>query len=81
MSGPRNWIGSIGRSRQNQKLLGHSHAMPKPHKMTGGGGGHKRAQAQATAWAQLLANAVTPNVHAPQTHQHQPQNSDAMDVD
>jgi len=34
-----------------------------------------------TAWAQLLANAVTPNAHAPQMHQHQLQNSDAMDVD
>jgi len=56
--------------------------MRKPHKTTGG---HKRAQAQATAWAQPLANAVTPNVHVPQTHhqthQHQPQNSNAMDVD
>jgi len=66
--------------RQEQtesKLLGHSHAMHKPHKMTGGG--HERAQAQP------LANAVTPNVHTPQmhqqTHQHQPQNTNAMDVD
>jgi len=72
--------------RQEQtesKLLGHSHAMHKPHKMTGGG--HERAQAQASAWAQPLANAVTLNVHMPQMHQqmhqHQPQNSDAMDVD
>jgi len=70
--------------RQEQtesKLLGHSHVTPKTHKMTGGGGGHKRAQAQAAAWAQPLANTVTPNAHAPQTHQHQLQNSDAMDVD
>jgi len=62
--------------RQEQaesKLLGHSHTMHKPHKTTGGG--HKRAQAQ------LLANAVTPNAHMPQMHQHQLQNSDAMDVD
>ena len=69
--------------RQKQmesKLLGHSHATHKTHKTTGGGG-HKRAQAQATAWAQPLANAVTPNAHVPQTHQHQPQNSDTMDVD
>ena len=51
--------------RQEQtesKLLGHSHVMHKPHKTTGGGG-HKRAQAQP------LANTVTPNAHAPQTHQ------------
>jgi len=52
--------------------------MHKPHKTTGGGG-HERAQAQP------LANTVTPNVHAPQTHQqthqHQLQNSDTMDVD
>ena len=72
--------------RQEQtesKLLGHSHVMHKTHKATGGGGGggggHERAQAQP------LANAVTPNVHAPQmhqqTHQHQLQNSDTMDVD
>ena len=72
--------------RQEQtesKLLGHSHTMHKPHKMTGGG--HERAQAQASAWAQLLANTVTPNAHTPQmhqqTHQHQPQNSNTMDVD
>ena len=72
--------------RQEQmesKLLGHSHAMHKTHKMTGGG--HERAQAQAAMWAQPLANAVTPNAHPPQTHQqmhqHQPQNSDTMDVD
>ena len=65
--------------RQEQtesKLLGHSHVMHKPHKATGGG--HKRAQAQP------LANAVTPNVHMPQLHQqmhqHQPQKSNAMDV-
>ena len=53
----------------------------KSHKMTGGG--HERAQAQASAWVQLLANAVTPHVHAPQLQQqmHQLQNSDAMDVD
>jgi len=44
------------------------HTTHKPHKMTGGG--HERAQAQASAWAQLLANAVTPSVHVPQTHQH-----------
>jgi len=56
--------------------------MHKTHKTTGGGGrGHERAQAQAATWAQLLANAVTPNAHAPQMHQHQPQDSDAMDVD
>jgi len=58
--------------RQEQtksKLLGHFHAMHKPHKMTGGGGGHERAQAQAAAWAQPLANTVTPNTHTPQTHQ------------
>jgi len=58
--------------RQEQtesKLLGHSHVTHKPHKTTGGRGGHERAQAQATAWAQPLANAVTPNAHAPQTHQ------------
>jgi len=77
--------------RQEQtesKLLGHSHVMHKTHKTTGGGGGgggHERAQAQAAVWAQPLANAVTPNAHAPQTHQqthqHQLQNSDAMDVD
>jgi len=73
--------------RQEQtesKLLGHSYATHKPHKTTGGGG-YERAQAQAAAWAQLFANAVTPNAHAPQTHQqvhqHQPQNSDTMDVD
>ena len=68
--------------RQEQmesKLLGHSHVTHKLHKTTGGG--HKKAQAQATVWAQPLANTVTPNVHAPQMHQHQPQNSDAMDVD
>ena len=68
--------------RQEQtesKLLGHSHAMHKPHKTTGGGGGHERAQAQAAVWAQPLANTVTPNAHAPQMHQ--PQNSDTMDVD
>jgi len=46
-----------------------------------GGGGHERAQAQAAVWAQPLANAVTPNAHMPQTHQHQLQNSDIMDVD
>ena len=69
--------------RQEQmesKLLGHSHAMHKPYKTTGGGG-HERAQVQATAWAQPLANTVTPNMHAPQMHQHQPQNSDTMDID
>jgi len=72
--------------RQEQtesNLLGHSLMMHKPHKMTGGG--HKRAQAQASAWAQLLASTVTPNAHTPQmhqqVHQHQPQNSDNMDVD
>jgi len=53
--------------------------MHKPHKMTGGGGGHERAQAQAAAWAQLLANTVTQNAHVPQMHQLQ--NSNAMDVD
>jgi len=57
--------------------------MHKPHKTTGGG--HERAQAQTSVWVQPLANAVTPNVHMPQTHQqmhqHQLQNSDAMDVD
>ena len=70
--------------RQEQtesKLLGHSYMTHKPHKTTGGG--HERIQ--ASAWAQLLANTVIPNVHVPQTHQqthqHQPQNSDAMDVD
>jgi len=75
--------------RQEQtesKLLGHSHVMHKTHKTTGGGGGgHERAQAQAATWAQPLANAVTPNAHVPQTHQqthqHQLQNSDTMDVD
>jgi len=72
--------------RQEQtesKLLGHSHVTHKTHKTTGGGGeGHERAQAQAAMWAQPLANTVTPNTHAPLTHQHQPQtNSDAMDVD
>jgi len=68
------------RQKQTEsKLLGHSHTMHKPHKMTGGG--HEKAQAQATAWVQPLANAVTPNMHAPQMHQHQPQNSDTMDVD
>jgi len=51
----------------------------KSHKMTGGG--HERAQAQASAWVQPLANTVTPSMHAPQTHQHQPQNSNAMGVD
>jgi len=65
------------------KLLGHAHTMHKPHKATGGS--HEKAQAQASAWVQPLANAVTPNTHAPQlqqqTHGHQPQNSDAMDVD
>jgi len=63
--------------RQEQtesKLLGHSHTTHKPHKATGGG--HKRAQAQASAWVQPLANAVTPNVHM-----HQLQDSDTMDVD
>jgi len=68
--------------RQEQtesKLLGHSHVTHKPHKMTEGG--HKRAQAQASAWVQPLANAVTPNTHTPQKHQHQPQNSNSMDVD
>jgi len=72
--------------RQEQtesKLLGHSHTMHKPHKTTGGG--HERAQAQASVWAQPLANTVTPNMHMPQMHQqmhqHQLQNSDAMDVD
>jgi len=67
--------------RQEQtesKLLGHAHTMHKPHKATGG---HERAQAQASMWAQPLANAMTPNVHAPQMHQHQLQNSDTMDVD
>jgi len=66
--------------RQEQtesKLLGHSHMMHKPHKMTGGG--HERVQAQASVWGQPLANAVTPNVHVPQMHQ--PQNTNAMDVD
>ena len=72
------------RQKQTEsKLLGHSHTMHKPHKMTGGG--HEKAQAQATVWAQPLANAVTPNAHMPQihqqTHQHMPQNSDTMDVD
>jgi len=68
--------------RQEQtesKLLGNSHMTHKPHKTTGGG--HERAQAQASAWVQPLANAVTPNTHVPQMHQHQPQKSDAMDVD
>jgi len=72
--------------RQEQtesKLLGHAHMMHKPHKVTGGG--HERAQAQASAWAQPLANAATPNAHAPQMHQqihqHQLQSSDAIDVD
>jgi len=66
--------------RQEQtesKLLGHSHTTHKPHKTTGGG--HKRAQ--ASVWVQPLANAVILNVHVPQMHQHQPQNSNAMDVD
>jgi len=72
--------------RQEQtesKLLGHAHMMHKPHKATGGG--HERAQAQASACMQPLANAVTPNMHMPQahqqTHKHQLQNSNAMDVD
>ena len=68
--------------RQEQsesKLLGHSHMTHKPHKITQGG--HKRAQAQESVWVQLLANTVTPNTHVPQMHQHQLQNSDAMDVD
>jgi len=68
--------------RQEQtesKLLEHSHAMHKPYKTTGEG--HEKAQAQATVWAQPLANTVTPNAHAPQMHQHQLQNSDTMDVD
>jgi len=56
------------RQKQTEsKLLGHAHMMHKPHKVTGGG--HERAQAQASVWVQPLANAVTPNVHAPQTHQ------------
>ena len=56
--------------RQEQtesKLLGHSHTMHKPHKMTGGG--HERAQAQASVWVQPLAKAVIPNAHMPQMHQ------------
>jgi len=72
--------------RQEQtesKLLGHSHMMHKPHKTTGGG--YEMTQAQGSAWVQPFANAVTPNVHAPQTHQqthqHQLQNSNSMDVD
>jgi len=80
------WAQKLWQYRQEQtesKLLGHSHTMHKPHKMTGGG--HERAQAQASVWAQPLANTVTPKTHAPQmhqqTHQHQLQNSDAMDVD
>ena len=83
MSGLRNWIGNIRQEQTESKLLGHSYMTHKPHKMTGGG--HKRAQPQASVWAQPLANAVTPNAHAPQTHQqthqHQPQNSGTMDVD
>jgi len=55
----------------------------KPHKATGGS--HEKAQAQASAWAQPLANAVTLNAHMPQLqqqmHQHQLQNSDTMDID
>jgi len=67
--------------KAESKLLGHAHTMHKPHKVTGGS--HEKAQAQASAWVQLLANAVTPHVHAPQLQQqmHQLQNSDAMDVD
>jgi len=61
------------------KLLGHSHMTHKPHKTTGGGHEKAQAQAQASVWAQPFANAVTPNTHTPQMHQ--PQNSDAMDVD
>ena len=72
--------------RQEQaesKLLGHAHTTHKPHKATGGS--HEKTQAQASAWMQPLANVVTPNAHAPQLqqemHQHQLQNSNAMDVD
>jgi len=55
--------------------------MHKPHKATGGS--HEKAQAQASVWVQPLANAVTPHAHMPQLQQqmHQPQNSNAMDVD
>jgi len=68
------------RQKQTEsKLLGHSHMTHKPCKTTGGG--HKKAQAQASVWVQPLANAVTPNAHVPQMHQHQPQNSNTMDVD
>jgi len=41
--------------------------MHKPHKATGGG--HEKAQAQSSVWAQPLANAMTPNAHAPQLQQ------------
>jgi len=72
--------------RQEQaesKFLDHAHMMHKPHKVTGGS--HKKAQAQASAWGQPLANAVTLHAHAPQLQQqmqtHQLQSSDTMDVD
>jgi len=64
--------------RQEQaesKLLGHTHTMHKSHKVTEGN--HEKAQAQASAWVQPLAYAVTPHVHM----LHQLQNSDAMAVD
>jgi len=70
--------------RQEQaesKLLGHGHMTHKLYKATGGN--HEKAQAQASVWVQLLANAVIPHVHAPQLQQqpHQPQNSNAMAID
>jgi len=68
--------------RQEQaesKLLDHAHITHKPHKATGGS--HEKVQAQASAWVQPLANAVTPHAHMPQLQQHQLQNSDTMDID
>jgi len=53
--------------------------MHKPHKVAREN--HKKAQAQASVWAQPMANAVIPHVHVPQQYQQQPQNSDTMDVD
>jgi len=57
--------------------------MHKPHKAIGGN--DEEAQAQASAWAQPLANTVTPHMHTPQlqqqTQMHQMQKSNTMDVD
>ena len=53
--------------------------MHKPHKAIGGN--HEKAQAQASVWAQPLANTVTPCAYAPQQQQHRLQNSDTMDID